>query len=271
MPVDSYIDSIDQKRKEHEKRLIASPRNWFSLIGLFPLTEGTNTLGEEASCSVHIPGASVPLFASLELHNGEVELKSHVGSLLVNDKPASPGMLRTDRDSAPDLLAIGSIQMAVLKRGGKYFIRAWDALLQGAGGFPGLNYYPADPKWRIQADFTVFPEPRRLPVEDVIGTRYEVGFVGQASFSVGGVPCSLIAEGDDDGVQFSFSDPTAGETTYPAGRYLLADSPKDGRIELDFNLAYNWPCAYTPYATCPLPPFENHLKVRIEAGEKRYH
>jgi uncharacterized protein (DUF1684 family) len=271
MPIDPYAKAIEQKRADREKHLVASPRNWFSLIGLFPLVERINTLGNNASCAVTIARAEFPQFATLELRDEVVNLTSFVDGLLVNGNAALVGPLHTDRDPVPDLLSIGSIQLVVLRRGAKFFIRAWDTLSQQSEGFPGLTYYPVNPEWRILADFSIFPEPHRLPVEDVIGTRYEVGFIGQASFVVNGVQCTLIAEEDDDGLQFSFNDLTGGDTTYPAGRYLLADGPKDGKVELDFNLAFNWPCAYTPYATCPLPPFENHLKVRIEAGEKRYH
>ena len=186
------------------------------------------------------------------------------------EKSPNIRVLNTDHDADTDVLSFGSIQMVVLQRGDRFFLRVWDTESEKARKFAGLNYFPIDPAWCIQADFTYFEEPRILPVDDVIGTKYEVSFVGQAFFTVNGTSCSLIAEKDEDELLFSFSDLTKKDLTYPAGRFLLTPGAENGHVTLDFNLARNWPCAYTSFATCPLPPFENHLKVRIEAGEKRY-
>jgi len=104
----------------------------------------------------------------------------------------------------------------------------------------------------------------------MVGTRYESRFPGRAAFTIHGATCSLIAEEDDEELLFSFTDLTKTDATYPGGRFITTPLPENNEVVLDFNLAKNWPCAYTPHATCPLPPVENHLKVRIEAGEKRY-
>jgi len=267
----SYIEFIQNQRIEREKRLVANPRNWFSLVGLFPILEGINLLGGNETNSVIIPGTPLTAYATLELTDHKVILKDGSSSLLINGNTFESRVLNSDHDDKPDILSIGPIQMMLLQRGEQFFIRAWDTQSVNITEFAGLNYFQVNPAWRVQAEFKPFTEPRVLPVEDVIGTKYEVKFAGQAFFNVQGIPCSLIAEDDEEELLFSFSDLTKSDSTYPAGRYLLTGKPADNRVTLDFNLAHNWPCAYTPYATCPLPPFENHLKVRIEAGEKRYH
>ena len=111
-------------------------------------------------------------------------------------------------------MSFGSIQMVVLQRGDRFFLRVWDTDSEKVRNFAGLNYFPVDPVWRIQADFTLFEEPRVLPVDDVIGTKYEVSFVGQAFFTVNGTSCLLIAEKDEDELLFSFSDLTKNDTLH---------------------------------------------------------
>ena len=266
----SYIEVIQQQRLQREKRLVANPRNWFSLVGLFPILEGINLLGGNEPNSITIPGVPLSVNATLELTDHKVILKNGSSSLLLNGNTIESRVLNSDHDTNTDILSIGPIQMMLLQRGEQFFIRAWDTQSEKISEFAGLNYFSIDPAWCIQAEFKSFTEPRVLPVEDVIGTKYEVKFVGQAFFNVQGISCSLIAEDAEEDLLFSFSDLTKSDATYPAGRYLLAAKPANNQVTLDFNLACNWPCAYTSFATCPLPPFENHLKVRIEAGEKRY-
>lgn len=270
MNTDTYIDSILEQRAEREKRLLANPRNWFSLIGLYLLADGENTIGGTAGNTIHIPGLPGGFAAILKLNHGKVTLQECTSSLQVNGKPAELRSLGTDHDEVTDILSVGAIHIVVIQRGECYFLRVWDVAARTARDFSGLNYFPVDPAWRITAKFTSFPQPQILPVEDVVGTKYASKFIGRATFTINGETCSLIAEEDDDELLFSFTDLTKIDTTYPGGRFLNTALPQDNEVVLDFNLAKNWPCAYTPHATCPLPPFENHLKVRIESGEKRY-
>lgn len=265
-----YKRSVSEKRQERENRLLSTSRNWFSLVGLFPLGEGKNYLGGNEKTSISIPGAPQQQYAILELSDGKVALAHWSTALLLNSEPAEPRQIRSDHDSEPDLMSIGAIQIMLLQRGERFFLRAWDTQSARARGFHGLNYFNVDPVYRISARYTPFNEPRCLPIEDAIGTNYTVNFSGRADFAIAGVHCSLIAQEDEDGLLFSFKDLTSQDSTYPAGRYVLTDPPEGDHIVIDFNLVNNWSCAYTPYATCPLPPSENHLKVRIEAGEKRY-
>jgi uncharacterized protein len=270
MPKPDYLQSIIERRSAREKRLVANPRNWFSLVGLFPLFEGENFLGGDALNSINIPGLSSSQVATLKFSQGKVTLVETSGDLLLNNSLAISRIIQSDHDPEPDLLSLGPIQIMLLQRGKRFLLRAWDSQSDQVKNFKGLNYFRVDPSWRIKARYSPFKEPRPLPVEDAIETRYSVNFIGRAEFVIGGTSCSLIAEEDEDGLLFSFKDLTSQDSTYPAGRYVLTEPPEDDQVTIDFNLANNWPCAYTPYATCPLPPSENHLKVRIEAGEKRY-
>jgi hypothetical protein len=190
--------------------------------------------------------------------------------MLVNGKAAELRVLGTDRDKDTDVLSAGDIHIIIIQRGERFFLRAWDIQARAARDFSGLNYFPVDPAWRVTAQFITFPQPLILPVDDMVGTHYESKFLGRATFTIDGKACSLIAEEDDDELLFSFTDLTKTDSTYPGGRFITTVLPENNEVVLDFNLAKNWPCAYTPHATCPLPPFENHLKVRIEAGEKHY-
>jgi uncharacterized protein len=265
-----YSQSILEKRQAREKRLLANPRNWFSLIGLFPLFDGENILGGDAQNSIDIPGVSSSQFAVLKLSDGKVNLIDAFGDLLLNDNPATSRLIQSDHDAKPDLLSFGPIQIMLLQRGERFFLRAWNTQAESVKSFSGLKYFKVNPSLCIIARYTLFKKPRSLPVEDAIGTKYSVNFIGQADFVIADSACSLVAEEDEDGLMFSFKDQTSVDSTYPAGRYVLTNPPRGDQVVIDFNLANNWPCAYTPYATCPLPPPENHLKVRIEAGEKRY-
>jgi len=270
MNTDPYIESILQHRTAREKRLLANPRNWFSLIGLYPLAEGQNILGGKQGESINIPGLPQEFSANLKLTHGEVSLVEGTSALLVNGKAADLRSLGTDRDEVTDVLSVGDIHIIVIQRGERLFLRAWDLQARAATDFSGLNYFPVDPAWRITAQFTTFPQPQLLPIEDMIGTHYESRFIGRATFSIGGAICSLIAEENDDEFLFSFTDLTKTDSTYPGGRFITTAMTENNEVVLDSNLAKNWPCAYTPHATCPLPPSENHLKVHIKAGEKRY-
>jgi len=161
--------------------------------------------------------------------------------------------------------------MMVIQRGSLHYLRVWDRDAQALKNFHGLNYFPVSPAWRVTAEFNAFDPPTETIIRTVIGGKTSVTIPGYAQLQMDGVECALLGEVDGDELLFSFTDLTRQDATYPGGRYLVTRQPTNGKLVLDFNLAWNWPCAYTPYATCPLPPPENHLEIRVEAGEKRYH
>jgi uncharacterized protein (DUF1684 family) len=155
--------------------------------------------------------------------------------------------------------------------GARYAIRLQDKNSKILRDFKGLRWFPVDPSYRIVANFVPYDPPKQITMQNIMGDTGTASFVGYVTFSVGGQQCRLDAEGDPaKGLSFVFRDLTGGEETDPAARFLDAPPPKDGKVVLDFNEAYNPPCAYNPYTTCPVPPPEDRLRVKIQAGEKMY-
>lgn len=260
--------------KERVARLSAEG-GWLSLVGLHWLSEGENDFGSHAELAVPLPGSGLPASAgSLVLEGGKVRLKVQPGSgLLVNGKPAADGPLATDESGKPDLLKAGRVTFFLLKRGDRFGVRAKDPESPARKSFKGIDTYAANPAFRIVADFIPHPKPRKVEMSTVIGTVETHDSPGVVRFTLHGKTYALepvVEDPQHPELFFVFKDATSGRTTYPAGRFLYAAMPKDGKVILDFNRAYNPPCAFTPYATCPLAPKANRLDVAIEAGEKNY-
>ena len=268
--IDPYVNKIQRERRKRENDLLRSPLNWFSLAGLYPLQIGENRLGKGTSYTISIPELSEGAEALITLTESGVRLESS-SNLTINGSPATPRQLHVDVDGNPDLLECASLSMMVIQRGCLHFLRVWDRDAQAVKSFHGLNYFPVNPAWRVKAEFIAFDPPRETLIHTAIGGNTSVTIPGYARFQIDGVDCMLLGEVDGEVLLFSFTDLTRQDATYPGGRYLVTRQPANGKLVLDFNLAWNWPCAYTPYATCPLPPAENHLGIRVEAGEKRYH
>jgi len=163
---------------------------------------------------------------------------------------------------------LGELRLALIRRGGRLGIRLWDHRRPERRTFAGRKWYPIDPGWRVSATFIAHNPPLSLPVPTILGEVSLEQGVGRVVFDLSGATWSLEAIQEDVGELFLiFADPTNRETTYPSGRFLYAEVPTDGLVFLDFNRAYNPPCAFTDFATCPLPPAENHLAIPIRAGE----
>lgn len=269
---DDYIKKIETIRFERQQRMINNPLSWFALAGLYPLQDGENTFANTGGASICIPQLESGLRGSLFLDSGKVYLRGTSSPrITLNGSQPEDTPLRADIDGDPHLIEAGSIAMRIISRGSKFFVRVWDRQSPEVINFKGLNFYAVDAAYRIEARFTPFVTPLILKRTNMIGTEYDQPFIGSAAFTIAGKQYSLIAEEDEDELLFSFIDETRRDTTYGGGRYLLADRPKNNLLILDFNLAVNWPCAYTPFATCPIPPTQNRLAVRIEAGEKKFH
>jgi uncharacterized protein (DUF1684 family) len=159
-----------------------------------------------------------------------------------------------------------------MERGDSLFLRVKDSAAARRKNFAGLDYFPIDPSWRIEAEWVPFDPPHQVAITNMIGQTEPAPVPGKAVFTRDGHTFELIPidEGANEPLFFVITDLTAGEETYEASRFVYAERPKDGKIILDFNQAYNPPCAFTPFATCPLPPKENRMKVRVTAGELKY-
>jgi len=271
-PNKAYENQILKFRTERENRLKENERSWLALAGLFWLEEGENTFGRDPSNDIQLEGAVIPPKAGIFLYkNDVVTVKVNEGAgMTCNGETFRSKILHTDIEEKPDYLELGSLIMVTIKRGKNCLIRIWDRENPARKDFTGLNHYPINPAYCITARFVPYDPPRIMKIRDVIGEEYEVEFPGFAVFNLGGRECRLEAEKTEDGLFFNFYDPTNGNGSYPGGRFLVTDPPVNRELVIDFNMAYNPPCAYTDYATCPLPPSQNRLPVRLPAGEMIY-
>jgi uncharacterized protein (DUF1684 family) len=268
----AYENQILKFRAERESRLKENERSWLALAGLFWLEEGNNTFGSDPSNDIQIDGTEVPPKAgTFQYRNDVVTLRVNDGvEMTCNGETVRVKALRTDIEDKPDYLEVGSLILVTIKRGKNCLIRIWDRKNPARQDFSGLKHYPINPAYRITARFVPYDPPRIIKIRDVIGEEYEVEFPGFAVFTLSGRECRLEAEKTEDGLFFNFYDPTNGNGSYPGGRFLVTDPPKDRELVIDFNMAHNPPCAYTDYATCPLPPSQNRLPVRVPVGEMIY-
>ena len=237
----------------------------------FWLEEGDNSFGSAESNKIMLPGFPHPRSGCLHLEGDQVSLTEAAEDVLLNQQKAELRVLKADTEGDPDLIEVGSIHLMVIRRGGKAMLRAWDVDSQVVKDFKGFKYFPIEQKFCLAASFTPFDPPKTFTVTDVIGSQHESAMLGEVHFTIDGLNFILeVEDADDDGL-ISFVDETRKDLTYPGGRLLTLPKPLNHSVILDFNTAVNWPCAYTPWATCPLPPKSNTLPVRIEAGEMRYH
>jgi len=261
--------------REHRAKGLTQPYGWFSLVALEWLKPGVTTIGSAKDNSVVLPGLPAHL-AAFEQEDGKVTLKAAGSSLQVGGKPAAPGtVLSKDEDDAA-ALASGTLRMWAIDRGGKRYLRVKDSHAPALEHFHGLRWYAPSPRYRVTARWIPYSTPHTLRVMNKLGQIEKMPVPGYVEFEVAGTKQSLIPmEAGKDGLWFVFRDATARTTTDGGGRFLTTDAPsngldKPGSVVLDFNEAVNPPCAYSPYATCPLASPENRLPVAIPAGEKRY-
>lgn len=266
----SYRAEVEAFRKQREAE-IGGPTGWAALAGLHWLETGRHTIGRAASNDVVLAAPSAPPeLGTITVRANDAELALAPGiSAELDGAPVRTAILKTD--VGPDhAVVVGNMRLALIARGGKLALRVWDSQSPTRLAFHGLRWYPIDPTWRIDARFVPHTPPPRLPIVNVLGQTIRMANVGDAEFAVGGETYRLEALLESDDAQqlfFMFRDGTTGKETYSAGRYLYTPLPKDGRVTLDFNEAKNPPCAFTTFATCPLPPKSNRLTLRIEAGE----
>jgi uncharacterized protein (DUF1684 family) len=268
----SYVSEVEKWRQQREERLKAED-GWLTLTGLYWLRPGENKVGSDPSSGVLLPAGKAPAkVAVISLSNGKATLKVENGvPLLVNGKPVKQTELKSDAGGAsPDMMTIGDLRFYIIHRSGKDAIRLKDKNSEYRVGFQGLKWYPVSEKWKITAKWVAYPTPRKRLIDTMIGEKEEELAPGYAEFKVNGAEYKLEPTTEDGELFFVFRDKTAGKTTYPAARFLKAAMPANGTVVLDFNKAYNPPCVFTPYATCPLPLPQNRLPFALEAGELMY-
>jgi uncharacterized protein (DUF1684 family) len=271
-------------RTQHAADL-QKPDGWLSLSGLEWMVPGDNTVGSAADNKIHLPASGPAHVGVMHLEGKTVTLMPPPGGfaqdLLIDGKPAQAQELRTgaDTDKGNPRITSGTLNFYVVRRADRFALRIKDAKSAALVGFHGLKWYPPDAAFRVKARWLPYTPPRSVTLATLIATSYNQPVPGVAEFALGGKSYRLepVVE-DNPAVKLFFilRDTTSASTTYEACRFLYTGLPsngldKAGELVLDFNHLENPPCAYTPYATCPLPPPDNRLPIALPVGELRYH
>ena len=269
----SYEQVIEQWRASRVERL-KQPQGWLSLVGLHWLEPGTHRIGRAGDNDIVLMTGSAHL-GTLRFEAGKVwfapaeNTDARIGDTAV----AAEVELHADSSATPNVLGFdqGEATAQVIERGGKFGLRVRDARARTRIEFAGIENYAIDHGWRFEARFEPHPAGSTIEIANVIGQLEPMANPGRVVFERDGQTYKLEAVDEGDGSLFLiFADRTNGKHTYGAGRFLYADAAVDGRTVVDFNKAYNPPCAFNAYSTCPLPPSENRLDLAVTAGEKKY-
>lgn len=268
-----YAKEIEKWRSEREANL-KKETGWLTVAGLSWLKEGTNTVGAGDKFDVRLTdNFKGGKLGQIDFANGKAVLKVENGVDAQNDgKPiTAPVELVSDEKGKPTEIRTGTQTFFLIKREERYGIRLKDSNSEARRKFTGLHWFPIDEAYKVRARLEPNTEAKELKVPNVLGGFFTMKSPGRLNFNLKGHEYSLQTVEEDDGSLFLiFGDQSNEKETYKSGRFLYADKLVNGETVLDFNKAENPPCAFTPYATCPLPPPGNKLAIEINAGEKRY-
>jgi uncharacterized protein len=271
MSQSSYETEIGHWRQMMDDKLRAED-GWLSLTGLYWLHPGDNTVGVNPTADIVLPSGQTPDDLGLiELANDQIILRVTAAvPVTVDGEPRMTAVLRHDHEAGgPSRVQIGSITFFIIQRGSEYGVRVRDMNNPARLEFRGRNWFPLDQDYRVEGKFVPHEEARVLQVVTSSGHINPITNHGTVEFVLHNQHLSLqaFAAGENE-VWLVFKDNTSGKSTYGGGRFLYAPLTEEGIVKLDFNKAYHPPCAYTPFATCPLPPKENWLPLDIPAGER---
>ncbi len=265
-----YTKSIAAWRARAEAGL-RKDNGWLTLAGRFVMKPGVNTFGTAADNDlVFPPGLGPAHMGTITVAPGRVFVKLAPGVVMTQDGiDMTDKVMGTDPEQR-DWVAIGRAAFHVIERDGRYILRLADNRSAVRERFGGRVWYPIDERYQVAARFVPYDPPRKIAIVNVIDEVSDEPSPGYVEFTLGGRKLTLDAIREDDGLFFVFRDATAGHGTYPPGRFLYIDKipPAGAALTIDFNRAYNPPCAFSEFTTCPLPPKQNVLPVAIEAGEK---
>lgn len=271
------FSSEQQAWRDERAARLTQPDGWTSLVGLHWLEPGDHYFGSDTDNGIRL--AVGPAHMGMVSRKGDrVRLVPESGvELTLDGQPLKSGAdLRSDvEEGGPSVVGFdgGKGLITVIKRGDRYALRVKHADAPSRTGFKGLEYWPGGKDWIVEGRFTAHPAGKAMPIVNIVGTVENMANPGVVEFDRDGRTFRLEALDEGDGQLFLvFADRTSGKGSYPAGRFLYA-APADanGKVLIDFNKSYNPPCAFTAFATCPLPPPENRLDLEITAGEKTYH
>jgi hypothetical protein len=270
-----YAQQVAKARAERVERL-RRPDGYLSLTASGWLEPGDNSVGSAADNRFRLPGAPAHLGVLQLAADGRVNLRLIDGQgVTVDGRPAPPtiamGTQGADGSRQPTRVQFGASYLYVVENGTQRGLRVKNNDAPLRTHFPGFDYFPVDPSWRIEAEWVPFKPPQSIKFAYVTGTEEAAPVPGKAVFRRDGKTWELKPMLEDGRLFFVFSDRTAGRLTYGGARFLYADLPKPGgKVLLDFNLAENPPCAITPHVVCPLAPPENRLGMAVTAGEKKF-
>lgn len=271
---DAYRRSIQDWQKERIKRLTQED-GWLSLSGLFWLNEGVHSFGSSQENDIVFPAEDLPSkMGYFILKDKTVKIKINAGVAVYHQGQLVEELtLQSDKEGNPTILTSRTYSWYIIERGQQVGIRLKDSANSRLKNFKGIETYPIDPEWCLKASLKPYDPPKRIQVPNVTGTVNEEECPAALQFAVHGQTFQLdpIVEKDSKKYFIIFADETNAEETYGAGRFLYVDMPDTNtNMYIDFNKAYNPPCAFSDFATCPLPPRQNRLPIKISAGEKKY-
>ncbi|OFX85645.1 MAG: hypothetical protein A2W99_06330 [Bacteroidetes bacterium GWF2_33_16] len=268
---EDYVKSI---KEWQQKRLtnLKSENGWLNLVGLYWLKDGQNPFGSSEANNIIFPKNAPEFIGTIILYKGNISVSINADvNVYINDSLFKEYDILTDNDENTTQFKLGTLRWHIIKRGDRYGIRLRDLESPLINQIAEIPSFPIDLNWRIEAKFERFQESKEIAIPNVLGETSFEKYYGVLKFTIEGKEYSLIPTGDGINEDFFviFADETSAEETYGAGRFLSVEKPdKNGNTFIDFNKATNPPCAFTNFATCPLPPKENILDVKILAGEK---
>lgn len=268
-----YVQELAKWRADRENEL-KSDTGWLTVAGLFFLNDGKNTFGADPLNDIVLPPGAPPEAGAFELEGRRVTLRAKT-PLVVNGSEVTVAELRPSGGGKPaDQVTIGALTLFVHVSGDRLAIRMRDRNSEIRRNFTGLKWFPPNEAYLVTARFEPYAAPKTVKVPNILGDLETYEAPGLVAFTLNGQEYELeafeVLSGGRKRFFFVFRDLTSGRETYPSARFLYADLPVNGQTTLDFNRAYNPPCAFNPYTTCPLPTEQNRLRVRIEAGELNY-
>ena len=271
----AYRAALAKWRQDRETEL-KSDNSWLTVAGLFFLNEGKNSFGSGPLNDIVLPEGAPAEGGVLEFDGKKVTLRADQ-PLTVNGTPVTTMELRPAGDGKPaDTVAMGTMSFFVHKSGDRFAIRLRDKNSEIRRNFTGLRWFAPNEAYKVTGRFEPYATPKPVRVPNILGDLEPYTAPGVVAFTLNGQPLKLevydSGSGENRRFFIVFRDLTSGKETYPSARFLYAERPNaKGEVVLDFNKAYNPPCAFNPFTTCPLPSDQNRLRVRVEAGELDYH
>jgi len=269
---DNHRQAVEAWRASRDERL-RRPDGWLTPVGLEWLKEGETRIGSAADNDIRLGGGPA-YWGSVVLQDGQLQFNNaEPDSVKIDGEPLASAKLVADTEGEPTVISSGTLKINAIFRE-SYALRIKDSEAKALKNFGGVDNYPIDDSWLIEGRFIRAEEGTGIEIVNVLGQVGESPVFGTFEFDRDGKTHQLLALGEEgsESLWFIFMDRTTGHGTYGAGRYLYSEGmPENGRLTVDFNKAYNPPCAFNAYSTCPIPPQRNRLDLWVLAGEKNYH